>query len=90
MMYETEGRKLKSTHTVLRQEDPDHFNRLEKDLAALIFQGLSSEKFWDLFVQCTKCKFVIPRHYFPYQHECASRPSAARGHLRFKSALRLL
>lgn len=58
---------------VLRREDPDLFIRMEKDLATLVFEGLPAEKFWDVFAQCTRCKFVAPRHYFPYMHKCATQ-----------------
>lgn len=36
----------------------------------LLKGGLPATKFWDLFVQCTKCNYVMPRHYFPYAHPC--------------------
>ena len=42
-------------------------------LHSLLAEGLPAEGFWDLFVQCTDCKYVMPRHYFPYYHPCVVR-----------------
>lgn len=39
-------------------------------LKQLLIKGLSADNFWDLFVQCTDCRFVMPRQYFPYYHQC--------------------
>lgn len=36
----------------------------------LLEGGLPGEKFWELFVQCTSCNYVMPRHHFPYSHAC--------------------
>ena len=38
----------------------------------LLENGLPGEKFWELFVQCTSCNYVMPRHHFPYAHACAA------------------
>lgn len=57
---------------VLRREDPDKFVEFERLLEKLLKNGLSSEKFWDIFVQCTTCNYVMPRHYFPYAHPCTT------------------
>lgn len=37
----------------------------------LITKGVDAEKFWNLFVQCTQCRVVLPRHHHPYIHPCA-------------------
>lgn len=37
----------------------------------LITEGVSAERFWNLFVQCTQCRVVMPRHHYPYIHPCA-------------------
>ena len=41
-------------------------------LEKLLQKGLPSGKFWDIFVQCTACNYVMPRHYFPYVHPCTT------------------
>lgn len=37
---------------------------------SLVEKGLPAVEFWDLFIQCATCKFVMPRQYFPYYHPC--------------------
>lgn len=41
-------------------------------LKKLLIKGLPGEKFWEVFVQCTSCNFVMPRQYFPYYHPCVT------------------
>ncbi|KAJ2920139.1 hypothetical protein MD484_g315, partial [Candolleomyces efflorescens] len=65
-------KNLRGTRKLLRLENPRWFADMEADLAALVFEGLPAQQFWDLFSQCTRCKFVLPRHYFPYAHKCAT------------------
>lgn len=55
---------------MLRREDPEKFVEFERMTEKLLKLGLPSDKFWDLFVQCTSCNYVMPRHYFPYTHPC--------------------
>lgn len=55
---------------MLRREDPEHFLKFQDDLRSLIEKGVPAGKFWDLFVQCTACQYVMPRQYFPYYHPC--------------------
>ncbi|KAF6741165.1 hypothetical protein DFP72DRAFT_1084752 [Ephemerocybe angulata] len=64
---------LRGSKRLLKQMDPHYFNEFEESLDELVANGLKADKFWDLFVQCTKCNFVLPRHYFPYHHKCATR-----------------
>ncbi|TEB25755.1 hypothetical protein FA13DRAFT_1796257 [Coprinellus micaceus] len=63
---------LRGSRMLLRREDPDKFVEFERLLEKLLKNGLSSEKFWDIFVQCTTCNYVMPRHYFPYAHPCTT------------------
>jgi hypothetical protein len=44
---------------------------MEDDMEQLITTGVEAEKFWNLFVQCTQCRVVLPRHHYPYIHPCA-------------------
>lgn len=55
---------------VLRREDPEKFIEFERLTEKLLTGGLPSTKFWEIFVQCTKCNYVMPRQYFPYAHPC--------------------
>ncbi|KAJ3517091.1 hypothetical protein NMY22_g14041 [Coprinellus aureogranulatus] len=61
---------LRGTNQLLKREDPENYFLLQDMLKQLLLKGLPSDKFWDLFVQCTKCKYVMPRQYFPYYHPC--------------------
>ena len=54
----------------MRREDPERFLELQGNLKRLLVKGLPAEKFWDSFVQCTACRFVMPCQYFPYYHQC--------------------
>lgn len=42
----------------------------EERMQDLAFRGLPADDFWEVFVQCVTCRKVIPRHYYPYIHEC--------------------
>ena len=44
---------------------------MDDDMEQLLEKGVDAKKFWNLFVQCTQCRIVMPRHYYPYQHPCA-------------------
>lgn len=55
---------------VLKREDPKRFLKLQQSLVDLMEKGLPAEAFWDSFIQCMDCKYVMPRHYFPYYHTC--------------------
>lgn len=57
---------------VLRREDPERFWQLEGEIKKLLTKGLPGTKFWDLFMQCAKCNYVMPAHHFPYYHECVA------------------
>ncbi|TEB31010.1 hypothetical protein FA13DRAFT_1791738 [Coprinellus micaceus] len=61
---------IRGTNKHLRQEDPERFLELQGSLKKLLVKGLQAEKFWDLFVQCTICRYVMPCQYFPYYHQC--------------------
>ncbi|TEB18470.1 hypothetical protein FA13DRAFT_1719867 [Coprinellus micaceus] len=61
---------LRGTNQFLRREDPNKFVHLQHSLQTLLAKGLPADKFWDLFVQCTDCKYVMPQQYFPYYHAC--------------------
>ena len=54
----------------MRREDPEQFLEFQSLLKKLIVKGLPAEKFWDSFVQCTDCNYVMPRQYYPYYHPC--------------------
>lgn len=56
--------------TVLKREDPERFLELQDMLKQLLLKGLPADSFWDMFVQCIDCRFVMPRQYFPYYHQC--------------------
>lgn len=55
----------------LRREDPRKFFHLQGSLKTLLSKGLPADEFWNLFIQCTDCKYVMPQQYFPYYHACA-------------------
>ncbi|KAJ3533869.1 hypothetical protein NMY22_g7154 [Coprinellus aureogranulatus] len=61
---------LRGTNKLLRREDPEHFLKLQESLRNLLAKGLPADDFWDLFVQCTNCRYVMPAQYFPYYHAC--------------------
>ncbi|TEB18668.1 hypothetical protein FA13DRAFT_1719694 [Coprinellus micaceus] len=63
---------LRGTRHLLRREDPERFWQLEDEIEKLLTKGLPGTKFWDLFMQCAKCNYVMPAHHFPYYHECAA------------------
>ncbi|TFK25464.1 hypothetical protein FA15DRAFT_655141 [Coprinopsis marcescibilis] len=56
----------------LRKEDPDYLTEAMEDIQELAIKGLSEERFWDVFVQCLRCKRMMPRYLFPYQHQCGN------------------
>ncbi|KAJ3523081.1 hypothetical protein NMY22_g11606 [Coprinellus aureogranulatus] len=56
--------------SVLKREDPEAFLKLQKLVKSIVEKGLPAADFWDLFVQCEACSYVMPRHYFPYYHPC--------------------
>ncbi|KAJ3531239.1 hypothetical protein NMY22_g8243 [Coprinellus aureogranulatus] len=64
------GLRGTNRRTVLKREDPENYLKLQDMLKRLLVKGLPAEQFWDLFVQCTDCRFVMPRQYFPYYHHC--------------------
>ncbi|KAJ3523299.1 hypothetical protein NMY22_g11501 [Coprinellus aureogranulatus] len=61
---------LRGSNRLLKREDPEHYLELQDMLKQLLVKGLPADKFWDLFIQCTDCRFVMPRQYFPYYHHC--------------------
>ncbi|KAF6745693.1 hypothetical protein DFP72DRAFT_856101, partial [Ephemerocybe angulata] len=67
---------LRGTNKLLQRQDPEYYSILEDNLQRLLVFGLPAKAFWDLFVQCTKCNFVSPRHHYPYFHKCALRVAA--------------
>ncbi|KAJ3539560.1 hypothetical protein NMY22_g4685 [Coprinellus aureogranulatus] len=64
------GTALRGSRKLLRTEDPNYFVKAEERMEELVFRGLPSEEFWEVFIQCVDCKRVIPRHYYPYIHDC--------------------
>ncbi|KAJ3533204.1 hypothetical protein NMY22_g7437 [Coprinellus aureogranulatus] len=64
---------LRGTNRLLKREDPENYLKLQDLLKRLILRGLPADQFWDLFTQCTDCRFVMPRQYFPYCHPCVSQ-----------------
>ncbi|KAJ3528942.1 hypothetical protein NMY22_g9200 [Coprinellus aureogranulatus] len=61
---------LRGTNKLLRREDPEEFLKAQEALESLLVKGLPAEKFWDVFVQCTSCMYVMPQHHFPFYHPC--------------------
>ncbi|KAJ3504873.1 hypothetical protein NMY22_g17774 [Coprinellus aureogranulatus] len=59
---------LRGTNKLLKREDPEHFLKAQQSLETLLVKGLPADKFWDAFVQCTSCMYVMPRHHFPFYH----------------------
>ncbi|KAJ3534279.1 hypothetical protein NMY22_g6996 [Coprinellus aureogranulatus] len=78
---------LRGSRTLLRREDPNSFVKAEERMERLMFRGLPAEQFWEVFVQCVDCKRVIPRHYYPYIHECVVGTLKAE-HDKYSSLLR--
>ncbi|KAJ3512235.1 hypothetical protein NMY22_g15392 [Coprinellus aureogranulatus] len=61
---------LRGTNRLLKREDPENYLKLQDMMKRLLVKGLPADQFWDLFVQCMDCRFVMPRQYFPYYHHC--------------------
>lgn len=55
---------------VLKREDPEKFMKMEHNIRRLISEGLSADDFWDLWVQCLRCKRVCLAHHYAYYHDC--------------------
>ncbi|KAJ3519813.1 hypothetical protein NMY22_g13031 [Coprinellus aureogranulatus] len=70
LLHRTVSVTITTWYSVLKREDPERFLELQKSLQTLLVKGLPAEKFWDLFVQCTACMYVMPHQYFPYYHAC--------------------
>lgn len=34
---------------------------------------MSASNFWDLFIECARCSHIVPRHLYPYKHQCSKR-----------------
>ncbi|KAH6916505.1 hypothetical protein BKA70DRAFT_1419406 [Coprinopsis sp. MPI-PUGE-AT-0042] len=55
------------------QGDPDEEGVLAKRLVMLGEEGLPDAQFWNTFIQCFRCKWVILRSKFPQEHSCSKR-----------------
>jgi hypothetical protein len=40
---------------------------------------LPASDFWELFIECARCSHVVPRHLYPYEHQCSKRTKASVG-----------
>jgi hypothetical protein len=57
----------------LEQGDPDMGQVLANRLTQLGDEGLPEGEFWDAFIQCFRCKWVMLRSKFPHEHSCLKR-----------------
>ncbi|KAF6751501.1 hypothetical protein DFP72DRAFT_1071182 [Ephemerocybe angulata] len=76
VLRENDNNCLRGTNGYLKRMDPEYYYAFKEDLEKLTSEGLKAEKFWDLFVQCTRCNLVLLRQNFPYSHTCFARVPA--------------
>ncbi|KAJ3517390.1 hypothetical protein NMY22_g13978 [Coprinellus aureogranulatus] len=61
--------KLKRCH----EECSKAKDETSRALHSLAVEGVPEAQFWKLFVQCAQCGYVLPRHLYPYEHQCIKR-----------------
>lgn len=57
----------------VRDECPTEIETTLDKLEDLTAHGAPASEFWELFIQCAECSYVLPRHLYPYSHTCSKR-----------------
>ncbi|RXW14369.1 hypothetical protein EST38_g11483, partial [Candolleomyces aberdarensis] len=57
----------------VREEFPEEIEETENRIDSLHEGGLPASEFWNLFVQCARCGFIMGKHRYPYAHRCPKR-----------------